>query len=413
MKFVFIALLLAVSYPSLSQRCATSDYLLQHAMSNQRPFGTGTNLSGSRDTIDGEVIVVPVVVHVLYNNNSQNIPDEQIIAQINSLNRDFRRLNPDTVNTPTPFKHLATDTRIVFCLAKVDPDGYKTTGIERKFTQKTSFLADDAVKYSSKGGTDAWDASKYLNIWVCDLFGRTLGYSTMPGGYSKVDGIVIQYGVFGYEKGVRAPYNKGRTLTHEMGHWLGLKHIWGDFEDSGCSSDDVDDTPPQSASNTGCNTFPKISTCSIDNNGDMFMNYMDFSDDACMNMFTWGQRNKMRAQFASGGNRNSLLGSNLCDGSGAQEGPEIPVEENTAIHIYPNPVVDKLIIETNDSYSGTSKILTIYNLQGKLLVKKILQGKSESVSLSNYPNGLYIINIESGSGRKVFKILKQAGIRGR
>lgn len=145
----------------------------------------------------------------------------------------------------------------------------------------------------------------------------------------------------------------------------------------------------------------------------MFMNYMDFSDDACMNMFTWGQRNKMRAQFASGGNRNSLLGSNLCDGSGAQEGPEIPVEENTAIHIYPNPVVDKLIIETNDSYSGTSKILTIYNLQGKLLVKKILQGKSESVSLSNYPNGLYIINIESGSGRKVFKILKQAGIRGR
>lgn len=393
-----------------AQRCLTDDYLSRLPGTNLRTFGANNNPVANRDTISGEVIVVPVVVHVLYNKGAQNIPDAQIIAQIDALNRDFRRLNDDTMNTPAPFKSLAADTRIVFCLAKVDPKGYKTTGIERKFTNQTVFLADDQMKYSSKGGADAWDASKYLNIWVCDLFGRTLGYSTMPGGNPEVDGIVIQYGVFGYEQGVRAPYNKGRTLTHEMGHWLGLKHIWGDANELGCGSDDIDDTPPQSGSNSGCNTFPKLSDCSIDSNGDMFMNFMDFSDDGCMNLFTWGQSVRMRSQFAQGGPRNSILGSNLCDGSGAQDAPPSD-DETLTIRVYPNPVVDKFTVESGLSGTGHTAVLTIYNMQGKLLLKKALQNKNETVSLSGYPNGLYLINITNGSKEKAFKILKQSGGR--
>src|SRR5690606_8332747 len=136
------------------------------------------------------------------------------------------------------FKKVAADTRIEFCLAKVDPDGRATTGIVRTFTKKTQFMADDEVKFSSKGGSDAWDATKYLNIWVCNLFGRTLGYAVLPGGPLERDGVVMKYNVFGTTGAVSAPYNKGRTATHEIGHWLGLQHLWGSEV---CGSDGIDD----------------------------------------------------------------------------------------------------------------------------------------------------------------------------
>lgn len=408
MKSVFTILLITFCFSASSQRCATDEYTLtRESVVNDMSTLRKNNLAAGRDTLANEVVVVPVVVHVLYNNGSQNISDKRILAQIEALNRDFRRKNSDTVNTPVPFKGLAADTRIVFCLAKVDPKGFKTSGIIRKSTKEPLFLADDQMKFSAKGGDDAWDASKYLNIWVCDLFGRTLGYATLPGGNPQVDGIVIQFGVFGYENGVAAPYNMGRTLTHETGHWLGLKHIWGDMEGGECASDGIDDTPPQSGSNSGCQVFPKTSLCSVNQYGDMFMNFMDFSDDACMNLFTHGQKSEMRSQFARGGARNSFLNATQCDGSGAQEAPEVK-EEHLVIRVYPNPVVDKLVIDIGANEKANGKIVSLYNVQGKLLLTQNLQFQSTTLHLRNYPDGLYLIVVGNGSNKKSFKVLKQS-----
>jgi hypothetical protein len=167
------------------------------------------------------------------------------------------------------------------------------------------------VKSSSTGGSNAWDRNKYLNIWVCDISGGILGYAQFPGGSASTDGVVVDYQYFGTIGTATAPFNKGRTATHEVGHWLNLYHIWGD-DGTGCTGSDlVSDTPNQADQNYGCPAFPQVS-CSNGPNGDMFMNYMDYTDDACMFMFSTGQATRMQALFAAGGARASLLTSNGC-----------------------------------------------------------------------------------------------------
>jgi hypothetical protein len=256
---------------------------------------------------------IPVVVHVVYNTTSQNITDAQIQSQIAVLNEDFRRLNADKANTPSAFSTAAADAEITFCLATVDPNGNPTNGITRTQTAVTSFSDDDGVKSSATGGKNAWNTSQYLNLWVCNLGGGLLGYAQFPGGPASTDGVVINYQYFGRGYATVAPYNKGRTGTHEVGHWLNLRHIWGD---ASCGDDLVSDTPTQSTSNYSCPTFPHR-TCGNTTNGDMFMNYMDYTDDPCMNMFTTGQKNRMRALFTSTGSRVGLLNSNGCGGTTA------------------------------------------------------------------------------------------------
>ncbi|MDF2453317.1 MAG: hypothetical protein K0S26_2821 [Bacteroidota bacterium] len=255
----------------------------------------------------GTVVNIPVVVHVLYNTTAQNISDAQIKSQIDVLNEDFRKLNADRVNTPSAFSGLAADVEINFCLASKTPAGTSTTGIVRKSTTKTSFT-DDAVKYSSSGGDDAWNTSKYLNLWVCNLGGGLLGYAQFPGGPAATDGVVVLYSAFGRTGTLSAPYNKGRTTTHEVGHWLNLRHIWGD---ASCGSDLVNDTPTQQTSNYSCPSYPH-KTCSNTTSGDMFMNYMDYTDDGCMNMFSAGQKTRMQSLFTSTGARYGLVSSTGC-----------------------------------------------------------------------------------------------------
>ncbi len=255
------------------------------------------------------VVNIPVVVHVLYNTAAQNISDAQIQSQIAVLNEDFQKLNADKVLVPSVFSNLAANCNISFCLASKDPNGNNTTGIIRKSTTVSSFGSDDKMKSSTTGGSNAWNTSKYLNIWVCNLGSGLLGYAQFPGGPVATDGVVMLYTAFGRTGNVVAPYNKGRTATHEVGHWLNLRHIWGD---ANCGNDLVNDTPTQQAANYGCPTFPKVS-CS--NSGDMSMNYMDYVDDACMYMFTNGQSARMNALFANGGARAGLLTSAGCGSS--------------------------------------------------------------------------------------------------
>ena len=269
----------------------TNDYIISHPAGSSRV-----------------VVTIPVVVHVIYNTSTQNISDAQINSQLTILNNDFRKLNADRTSVPSVFSALSADCEINFCLAQRTPSGISTTGIVRVSTATTSFIDDDRVKSSSTGGDNAWDATQYLNIWVCNLGGGLLGYAQFPGGAASTDGVVINYTAFGNIGTAASPYNLGRTATHEIGHWLNLRHIWGDAT---CGSDLVTDTPTQSTSNFGCPTFPHV-TCSNGPNGDLWMNYMDYTDDRCMYMFTTGQKTRMQALFSSGGARAGLVTSSGC-----------------------------------------------------------------------------------------------------
>jgi uncharacterized protein YdeI (BOF family) len=255
------------------------------------------------------VVTIPVVFHIVYKNSTENISNAQIQSQIDVLNEDFRKTNTDVTSVPSAFSSLVADAEINFCLAQRDPNGNATTGIMRySSTRTSSWGTNDAVKITSQGGVAPWNASKYLNIWICDIGGGILGYAQFPGGSSSTDGVVLDYRYTGRNGSSIAPFNKGRTATHEVGHYLNLRHIWGD---ANCGNDQVSDTPTQQTSNGGCPAFPHV-TCSNGPNGDMFMNYMDYTDDACMFMFSAGQKARMQAVLASGGSRNALTTSDGC-----------------------------------------------------------------------------------------------------
>lgn len=312
-SFILALILSGWAIPTSAQRRCSSNEVLQHQL-NSDPTLAAKRRSievHTENFVDNyskqnteSVIRIPVVVHVVYRTSFENISDSQIVSQLSALNADFRKQNADRSNVPSVFQSVIADMGIEFVLANRDPNGNPTTGIVRKNTYKTLFYSNtDEVKYSSKGGSTAWPSGQYLNIWVCNLGGGDYGYGTYPGGPDSTDGIVVKFNAFGTCGQATAPYDKGRTLTHEVGHWLNLMHIWGDNE---CGNDFVEDTPPQKEANFGMPLHPHAS-CT--NNGDMFMNFMDYSDDASLLMFSEGQKARVLALFASGGYRSSLLTS--------------------------------------------------------------------------------------------------------
>ena len=258
-------------------------------------------------------ITIPVVVHVVYKTAIQNISDAQVFSQIEVLNQDFNRLNPDTNNTPAVWQSIAGSANVTFCLAQVDPSGNPTSGIERRQTTANSFSTNDAIKSYATGGLDAWDPSQYFNIWVGPLGGGLLGYAEFPtASLSNTYGVVIGYDCFGTIGTAASPFDGGRTATHEIGHCFNLYHIWGD-DGSACSgSDQVSDTPNQGSENYGCPTFPHTDACATSSPGVMFMNYMDYTDDGCMNLFTQGQVNRMLA-IVNNPPYNALANSTVCN----------------------------------------------------------------------------------------------------
>lgn len=267
------------------------------------------NNAGAR--LRSTAVNIPVVVHIVYSDSAGDISDAQVLSQIARLNTDYNKQNADTANIPAVWQSAAANVGISFCLAVRDPNGLPTTGIIRKRTSTTSWSTNDAVKYSAQGGDDAWPSSSYLNIWVCNLGGGLLGYSQFPGGPAATDGCVILNTGFGDQVGtVAAPYNLGRTVTHEVGHWLNLYHPF----QGGCNGgDSCADTPPTAAATYGCSTFPLLGTgCSTTSPGIMFMDYMDYSDDACLYMFTNDQNARIQALFVPGGWRSSIVNSMGC-----------------------------------------------------------------------------------------------------
>jgi hypothetical protein len=256
------------------------------------------------------VVTLPVVIHIVWNatNAAGNISDAQAISQITVLNQDYGRTNPDTANTPAVWKGRAANLNIQFHLAQRTPAGAPTNGIERRQNNAvTSWTTNDAVKKASTGGLDAWDPTQYLNIWVCDLGGGLLGYGEFPtSSVSQTYGVVILNSAFGNTGTVTSPYQLGRTTTHEFSHMFNLYHIWGD-DNGACSGSDLcTDTPNQANSTNNCPAFPSVDACANSPapnagdpvNGIMFMNYMDYSYDNCMNMFTQNQSSRSNAVLA-------------------------------------------------------------------------------------------------------------------
>jgi hypothetical protein len=330
-----------------------------------------------------EVITIPVVIHVVYKTDQQNISSEQIWSQIDVLNEDYRRLNSDASNTPSAFQGVAADTEIEFCLASEDPNGNWTSGITRTETDVTSWNASDNVKYTSMGGKDGWNPSKYLNIWVCNIGAGYLGYAYPPGVSLSLDGVVIGYKYFGTTGTVSATYNKGRTTTHEVGHWLNLYHLWGvNPSNSNCNEDDeVNDTPVQSNPHFDCPSFPQTS-CNNGANGDMFMNFMDYTDDACMNLFTQGQKTRMMATLNT--SRASVKNAVSCNAVGVEEKGELDLS------VYPNPASGQVNIILDEIHELLQ--YRFVNVLGVVTKEGQMQRRA-TIDVSELKSGVYFLEL--------------------
>jgi hypothetical protein len=298
--FLLISLLFALS-ASGQNRCATMERLNYRISQDPEYAAQIRNAreiaeSGEYRGIDS-IITIPVVVHILWNDELHNLNDDQIKSQIDVLNEDYGAYNSNVADVPQDWKTLVHDSKIRFCLARRDTNGNPTSGIIRRQTDIDEFaIQDNRVYDSALGGSSGWPRNRYLNIWVCNLEGNALGYASFPGSTAGEDGVVISYKAFGrIGASLKKPYNAGRTTTHEVGHWLGLVHIWGDDNGLCSNGDNISDTPNQADAHYRCETFPSTDACTQSSPGVMFMNYMDYTDDACMMFFTPGQTTRMRS----------------------------------------------------------------------------------------------------------------------
>ncbi len=289
--------------PLVKERCAAQAVLLQQLsedpslvkrMDDIEKLTTSFIRNRANDFRSGDDIIIPVWINILYNSPAENISALQVNSQIKILNEDFAGTNNDSRLIPDLFVPVkAGNTRIKFQLA----------GITRKYTTNLEWpYSGDPVKKSIRGGINPTNPETTLNIWCCNLGPYILGYAQFPGGNINTDGVVIDDNAFGDKGTATAPFGLGRTATHEVGHWLNLRHIWGDRQ---CGNDYVDDTPVAEGYNGGCPEFPKYGSCSAIVPM-MTMNYMDYTYDACMFMFTAGQNLRMQATFQPSGGRESF-----------------------------------------------------------------------------------------------------------
>ncbi len=345
------------------------------------------------------VVTIPVVFHVLYKNATQNISDAQINSQLAVLNNDYRKLNAD-FNTvvPAAFQSLGADMQISFVKATITPTGAPTTGITRK-SVGSSFVFEDS--YYLAAGELAWNPNQYLNIWIGRFTDNTLlGFAYLPSAAGQAfDGLCIGDQYFGTTGTASAPFNKGRTATHEIGHYFGLEHPWGN-DGSSCgsaaNSDGVADTPATDNPHYDCPTFPtNVNTCTTSANGAMFMNFMDYVNDNCMAFFTTGQ--KTIVNNAVNVIRVSLLSS-----------PALAVnnfEAFKSILIYPNPVAKNFTIESPQVEIDE---VEIFNTVGQLVKTQKLSQTNNIINIEEFESGTYYLRIyNQGQFLKSDKVIKK------
>jgi hypothetical protein len=394
---------------------------------------------------DDEILKVMVVFHIVYNNEEENIPDSAIMNQMRVLNESFRRQNADTSNTRVVFADIVGDSYIEFELASEDPDGNATSGIVRtntdveyfggtlpygtneqeeivEWVNDSFYLNLGRISDASRGGSDAWDKDKYLNVWVGDLriFEPKvnnakelvfLALATPPQGHQSwqgqpievyfdnlEDGILVHFPVVGPNNPTKfeAPYGvfdniaaQGKMLAHEVGHYLGLRHIWGDGD---CDADDfIDDTPKSNnSSQYQCNKGRN--TCVDDINGvdlpDMLENYMDYSGSSCMNSFTKGQIWVMREAVRRG--RVSFVGVD-------------EVIDAPAFIVYPNPSTGIFTLETSEESTGN--VYRVYNTHGSVISEGVILQNRAQFHLEAV-SGLYFLEVISKGVTQRKRIVK-------
>jgi len=343
--------------------------------SNYVPKPLSTNLlSAHQDS----VLTINVVVHVVYNSIFNDISEQAINEQMEVLNEDYNQLNADTTDVPDMFKSVAGNPQIRFQLATRDTLGQATTGITRTRTTVGNFWIFDRLQQTALGGKDPWDQSRYLNIWVAQISSRLPGYSNTPDFIGTLqDGVSIDYRAFGTSGRVRDPFVLGRTTTHEVGHYLGLRHIWGPTG-QGCVEDDgIADTPNQMNSTPGC--FTDQSTC---NTPDMRTNFMDYTNDVCMNLFTQGQADRMRNTLLT-------LRSSLLQPLPVSNDSEIPNKVKANFEIFPNPSSGRFRMVFDESAKFPVDIRVVDMLGKEVFKQSISTPESFDIDLRFVPAGQY------------------------
>lgn len=340
------------------------------------------------------VVTIPVVVHVLWKTASQNISNAQINSQIAILNEDYRKLNADfTSVVPAAFQPFGADLEINFVLAVRTPDNQPTTGIVRKQIANSMVFDEE---YYTAAGSEAWDPTSYLNIWVGPISEVLLGFAYPPAAVGQpFDGLCIGYKYFGNTGQAEWPYNKGRTATHEIGHYFNLQHIWGGggqsdtsscANNTGNNSDGIADTPKTYSAYYECGTYPDNQfTCTTLTDGAMFMNYMDYVPDACMGFFTAGQ--KTRALAALNGPRSGLLTSLGATPLGVDD------FEAKSVSLYPNPASTYFTV---NSPKMQIDAVEIFNSIGQKVKALSLDNGNNVVDVAELPAGVYIVRFHSG-----------------
>lgn len=408
--FLSIVCLVAFQLTSFGQhnRCQTTLYTEQILSGNpelrakfekqQAEF----NSQVAKSSLQTEsVITIPVVFHILHNTLEQNVPDERIMEQLDVLNNDYNRYNQDAQSTPSAFQGVAAGTSIQFCLAKRDPNNNPTSGIERKYTSTTSFNIGDDMKKVSLGGLKGWSKNKYLNIWVCNLNNNLLGYASMPGiANDTLDGVVVSFSTIGGPDavGTNPTYNLGRTLTHETGHWLNLIHVWGDDGNDCTGTDNVNDTPNQAGPHYGTPGFPYIS-CNNGPDGDMFMNFLDYTDDLVMNIFTAGQSQRMNTALSS--LRTPLLTSNGCQAVTAAIDLKLSEIKNASGVFCSDTIKPSVEIKNAGTSSITSVTFTIQEDNNTPMTKSwsgtLTAGQTTTIALNSFISspGTHYLNVKA------------------
>ncbi|MDX1407512.1 MAG: zinc metalloprotease [Saprospiraceae bacterium] len=342
-------------------------------------------------------VTIPVVFHVVYSGEAGNISDLQIASQVAVLNRDYQGQAENRGRIPPVFRASDTPADMRFCLATTDPDGNPATGITRTATMIEGIGGQVvsegriAVHYDAFGGKDAWDPQRYVNIWVADLNGL-LGRATFPGmaPFPEEDGVVIDPAAVGSlgSAVTNAPYDRGHTLTHELGHYFNLLHLFNSAP--GCADNDfVDDTPVQGRPYSGCPSHPQVSCDSED----MFMNFMALTDDRCIGFFTAGQVARMKAALMV--HRPGLIaGDTPC-------GPVIsgrtPLD---SVHAFYAPGDDKIVMTTDQEYDQSMRY-TVVAADGRLITASTWQiGATLVIDTAGWPSGIYALTLRNGEARK-------------